>query len=145
MKRFHVHLRVYDIEPNVRFYTALFGVEPAAREEDCAQWIVDDPPLALTVSARGDAPGVELLGFHADSCEELEDLRYRFAQADGCDIEQPEAAEGPTGNAHWLIDPQGILWEAKTHAAGRPGSKSCHEATRRYANSPSAECDTRSR
>lgn len=117
MKRFHVHLRVYDIDSNVRFYSSLFDAAPAQRNPDSAQWLLEDPPLVLTISAQGHTPGVELLGFHVDSHEELERLRQHFARADGCAIQEADANEGQTGHTHWLIDPQGILWQASRGSA----------------------------
>ncbi|MDA8109889.1 MAG: VOC family protein [Betaproteobacteria bacterium] len=121
MKRFHVHLRVYDIDSNVRFYSSLFGAAPAAQDSDSAQWVLEDPPLVLTISAQGNAPGVELLGFHVDSRDELEFLRNRFARADACGIAEPEVNEDQRCDAHWLIDPQGILWQASR----RPATEVC--------------------
>lgn len=34
MNRFHVHVHVDDLEANIRFYSQLFGAEPAVRGQD---------------------------------------------------------------------------------------------------------------
>jgi hypothetical protein len=43
MKRFHAHVRVEDLESSVRFYSTLFGTEPAVLKPDYAKWMLDDP------------------------------------------------------------------------------------------------------
>ena len=129
MKRFHVHLRVYDIESNVRFYSSLFGMDAATQGPDCAQWLLEDPPLVLTISARGSTPGVELLGIQVGSDEELGSLRKQFASADGYVIEETEAIfNGSPDDVRWLIDPQGILWEAGKRSPGALPSTPCRNA-----------------
>jgi hypothetical protein len=37
MKRFHVHVRVADLESSARFYSMLFGVEPGVLKPDYAK------------------------------------------------------------------------------------------------------------
>ena len=75
MKRLHLHIRVYDIESNIKFYSSLFALAPVARGPDCAQWILDTPQMTFTISERGSTMGLEHLGFHVDSAEELEAVR----------------------------------------------------------------------
>ena len=128
MKRFHVHLRVYDIEANIRFYSSLFGVRPSMRGPRLVQWVLENPALVLTVSARGSAPGLELLGLHADSDEELAGLRRQFARADGYAIEEPAANDnGSAPEADWVIDPQGILWRVSARAPASPPRRKASE------------------
>ena len=43
MKRFHVHVSVHDLEQSIRFYSALFGAEPALKQPDYAKWMLEDP------------------------------------------------------------------------------------------------------
>jgi catechol 2,3-dioxygenase-like lactoylglutathione lyase family enzyme len=37
MKRFHVHVAVPDLGESIRFYSTLFGAEPAVRKHDYAK------------------------------------------------------------------------------------------------------------
>ena len=67
MKRLHLHIRVYDIESNIKFYSSLFALAPVARGPDCAQWILDTPQMTFTISERGSTMGLEHLGFQVDS------------------------------------------------------------------------------
>lgn len=114
MKRFHLHLRVFDIDSNVDFYSSLFGVPPALREAKRVQWVLEDPLVTLTLTDAGPAPGLEHLGIHVDTDEELEAVRRQFARLD---VRSREAMSMDPGEArsseHWLIDPQGILWQAR--------------------------------
>ena len=41
MKRFHVNLSVENLAESIRFYTALFAMEPTERKDDYAKWMLD--------------------------------------------------------------------------------------------------------
>jgi catechol 2,3-dioxygenase-like lactoylglutathione lyase family enzyme len=113
MKRFHVHLHVADLSASVAFYSKLFGAEPARHESDYAKWMLEDPRVNFAVSTRGGgAPGLDHLGFQADSAEELAAMK---TAAQGADMAL--ADEGETSccyarsDKHWITDPQGVAWE----------------------------------
>lgn len=112
MKRFHVHLSVQDLEPNIRFYSTLFGQAPSRQEGDYAKWMLDDPRINFAISTRGASSGLDHFGFQMDDDEELEQLRERAREADTAILD-----EGTTqccyakSNKHWLMDPQGLPWE----------------------------------
>ncbi|WP_341676300.1 ArsI/CadI family heavy metal resistance metalloenzyme [Niveibacterium sp. SC-1] len=112
MKRFHVHAYVADLQASITFYSKLFGAEPTRVETDYAKWMLDDPRLNFAISARGREPGIDHLGFQADSEEELAELKERAESADVALLD-----EGTTtccysrSNKHWVTDPQGIAWE----------------------------------
>lgn len=132
MKRFHLHLRVYDLEANIRFYSALFGSLPAAHHDDCAYWLIENPKLALTVSRGGPGPGLELVGLDVDTDAELEEVRRQFAKTDIASPETEVSAAGESApDKHQLIDPQGILWEAR---------KAPHKALLGFGGDAAASC-----
>ena len=112
MKRFHVHLHVQDLTASIAFYSRLFDAQPARVEADYAKWMLDDPRVNFAISTRGHAPGVDHLGFQAETPEELAALRARAEAADA-----PLLDEGATtccyarSDKHWVTDPQGIAWE----------------------------------
>lgn len=112
MKRFHVHIAVDSLQDNIRFYSALFGTEPAISKTDYAKWMLDDPYINFAISARGAKPGLDHVGIQVDSEEALNEMNNRLAQADLPAAEQKNAqccyAES---NKYWTIDPQGIAWE----------------------------------
>lgn len=112
MKRFHIHTHVQDLPASIAFYAKLFGAAPTRVEADYAKWMLDDPRLNFAISTRGSRPGIDHLGFQADTPEELAELKAR-AQAAGAAV----LDEGATtccyarSDKHWITDPQGIAWE----------------------------------
>jgi catechol 2,3-dioxygenase-like lactoylglutathione lyase family enzyme len=112
MKRFHVHLRVDDLDASIAFYRRLFGTEPSRREVDYAKWMLDDPRLNFAISTRGAGSGLDHFGFQTDTEAELEALKRSAEAAD-----MPVIDEGSTSccyarsDKHWIVDPQGVAWE----------------------------------
>ena len=51
MQRFHVNIGVADLDRSTRFYTTLFGVEPAVLQEDYAKWMLEDPRIIPVTGA----------------------------------------------------------------------------------------------
>ena len=51
MKRFHVHVHLDDLTASLRFYSALFGCEPAVARPDYAKWMLEDPRLNFAISS----------------------------------------------------------------------------------------------
>ena len=72
MKRFHVHVSVPDLDSSIRFYSTLFGTEPAVVKGDYAKWMLEDPRVNFAISQRGGKPGLNHLGLQTDSDGELE-------------------------------------------------------------------------
>ena len=71
MKRFHAHVRVDDLESSVRFYSTLFGTEPAVLKADYAKWMLVDPPVNFAITAGSTAPGLDHLGLQVESDDDL--------------------------------------------------------------------------
>jgi predicted enzyme related to lactoylglutathione lyase len=112
MKRFHVHLNVADLERSIRFYSALFSVEPTVRKPDYAKWMLEDPRVNFAISDTGRAPGVDHLGIQAEREDELAELGQRLDAAGGSVL--PEAATVccyARSDKAWTEDPQGTRWE----------------------------------
>ena len=112
MKRFHVHVHVDDLAKSIGFYSKLFAAEPTRTEGDYAKWMLEDPRINFAISTRGNAPGVDHLGFQTDTEDELAELKARATAADMALLD-----EGTTtccyarSDKHWVTDPQGIAWE----------------------------------
>jgi catechol 2,3-dioxygenase-like lactoylglutathione lyase family enzyme len=113
MKRLHVHVSVEDLAGSIRFYSALFGAGPNVAKTDYAKWMLDDPRVNFTISARGGRAGVDHLGIQVETPEELKEVYGRLQQA-----ERPVLEEGATtccyakSEKSWTSDPQGLLWES---------------------------------
>ena len=113
MKRFHVNLSVSDLSESIRFYTALFGLEPAVRKGDYAKWMLEDPRINFAIAQRGQATGVDHLGFQVDSAAELTAMRAQLTRADHALVKQTGAACCyANSDKYWITDPEGIAWEA---------------------------------
>jgi hypothetical protein len=112
MKRFHVHVSVTELDPGVRFYSALFGAEPTVRKSDYAKWMLDDPRVNFAISARGAARGVNHLGLQTDSDAELESLHAQLENADVAAVaEKDTTCCYARSNKYWVTDPAGVAWE----------------------------------
>ena len=112
MKRFHVNLSVENLAESLRFYTALFGMEPTVRKDDYAKWMLDDPRVNFAIAQRGQVPGVNHLGFQVDSAEELTAMRAQLTRADHELVEQTGASCCyANSDKYWITDPEGIAWE----------------------------------
>lgn len=112
MKRFHVHVRVADLEASIRFYSGMFASAPSVRRSDYAKWMVDEPRLNFAISTSSAHRGVSHLGLEADSAAELADIERRFHAADGNVKDELDAACCyARSDKHWATDPQGIQWE----------------------------------
>ncbi len=113
MKRLHVHVSVKDLGESIRFYSAFFGAGPAVAKPDYAKWMLDDPRVNFAISARGAQAGVDHLGIHVETPEELVEVYGRLQHAG-----RPVLEENATTCCYaksektWTSDPQGLLWES---------------------------------
>lgn len=112
MKRLHIHVSVDNLAASIKFYSALFAVEPSVSKSDYAKWMLDDPRVNFAISKRGYAKGVDHLGIQAETAEEFAELEQRLQGADLPHLAQPHStccyAES---DKHWSIDPNGVPWE----------------------------------
>ncbi len=112
MKRFHVHVSVPDLAQSIRFYSTLFGTEPAVIKDDYAKWMLEDPRINFAISQRGGSVGINHLGLQTDSNEELEGLHAQLQQADvAAHAENEVSCCYARSNKYWVTDPTGIAWE----------------------------------
>jgi len=113
MNRFHVHVRVRDIDESVQFYSTLFGTAPSVLKSDYAKWMLDDPRVNFAISAREAlSSGVDHLGIQVETGNELRELAKRLKSAG----EKTRDEEAVTccyakGNKSWVNDPAGVRWE----------------------------------
>ena len=113
MKRLHVHVAVHDLEQSIRFYSALFAVQPSVRKDDYAKWMLADPRVNFAISTGPRNAGLDHLGIQAEDNAELEELAARLAQADVSTLEQKGASCCyAKSDKYWTLDPQGIAWES---------------------------------
>lgn len=112
MKRFHVHVHVRDIDQSVKFYTTLFGVQPAKRKSDYAKWMLDDPYVNFAITTQRDHVGLSHLGIQLDNEDALKHLSRNAREASGALLVERRAHCGyAIGNKAWATDPQDVRWE----------------------------------
>jgi catechol 2,3-dioxygenase-like lactoylglutathione lyase family enzyme len=113
MKRFHVHVAVPDLGKAIRFYSTLFGAEPAVRKDDYAKWMLEDPCVNFAISHRGGEAGINHLGFQVDDAAELEGIHARLEAADaGVSAEKNVSCCYARSDKYWVTDPAGVAWES---------------------------------
>lgn len=139
--RFHVHTHVEDLQASIAFYSKMFGAQPVRTEGDYAKWHLENPRLNFAISTRGSKPGVDHLGFQADTPEELAELKTRAEAADGAIKD-----EGATtccyakSEKHWVTDPQGVAWEHYLTLADIPVFSEAEKRAPAVATQASACC-----
>jgi catechol 2,3-dioxygenase-like lactoylglutathione lyase family enzyme len=113
MKRMHVHVGVKNLDESIRFYSALFGAEPAKLKPDYAKWMLDDPHLNFAISTHSGKVGVDHMGLQVDDAAELGALRDHMSAA-----HISTHSDGETtccyakSEKSWVEDPNGVAWEA---------------------------------
>ncbi len=103
-----------NLDRSARFYSDLFGAEPAARRDDYAKWILEDPRVNFPIAANGKegSEGEVHFGIQVESQHELRDASERLAGAGRRLI-----AEGETtscyhkSNQSWVLDPDLMAWK----------------------------------
>ena len=112
MKRFHVHVAVPDLQGSIRFYSTIFGAEPAVVKPDYAKWMLDDPRVNFAISQRGSGAGINHLGFQVDDAVELTQMHARLQAADAGVVEEKNVSCCyASSDKYWVTDPAGVPWE----------------------------------
>ncbi len=112
MRRIHIGMNVENLERSIRFYNDLFGQAPSLVKDDYAKWMLDDPRVNFSITARDGAAEKVHFGIQVESPDELAETARRLEGA-GHEV----VAEGDTvccyhrSEKAWVADPQGYLWE----------------------------------
>ncbi|MCU4164698.1 ArsI/CadI family heavy metal resistance metalloenzyme [Carboxylicivirga caseinilyticus] len=113
MKRFHVHVRVKNLEESIAFYSALFNTQPAVVKVDYAKWMLDDPRINYAISTGHSEKGIEHLGLQMESEAELTEVYANMQKAKGTIREEGNCTCCYSkSQKSWITDPQGVDWEA---------------------------------
>jgi catechol 2,3-dioxygenase-like lactoylglutathione lyase family enzyme len=120
MSRFQLALRVGDLEGSIAFYSKLFGVEPAKRRADYANFVIAQPPLKLVLlpGEPGQTTIMDHLGIEVDSSTEVDAAAVRF-DAIGFDSETEAGTECcyALQDKVWVHGPGKEPWEVYTVVA----------------------------
>ncbi|MEP3227239.1 MAG: VOC family protein [Parasphingorhabdus sp.] len=113
MKRFHVNLKVSDMEKSQAYYARLFGVPPTMAKPDYIKWMLDDPFINFSIEPTDGDTGIAHVGLQAENPQELNGVYENIRAAAG-----PLLEEGDTtccyaaSQKNWTQDPDGLIWEA---------------------------------
>lgn len=113
MKRFHVHVRVKNLEESINFYNALFSTTATVVKPDYAKWMLEDPQINFAISTGHSNTGIEHLGLQVGSSQELQEVYTNMEKAKG-EIFNEGASTCCYSKSQksWITDPQGVDWEA---------------------------------
>ncbi len=112
MKRIHIGLEVKDLTQSVCFYTDLFGAAPTLEKSDYAKWMLEDPRVNFSITARGRSDGDVHFGIQVESAEELREVAGRLQQAGREVLAEPEAeCCYHHSDKAWVLDPDRLRWE----------------------------------
>jgi catechol 2,3-dioxygenase-like lactoylglutathione lyase family enzyme len=115
--RFHVGLHSSDLDRSVRFYRALFGVEPIKHLPDYARFETDRPALVLGLYPSPQPAGGALnhVGLRFPDSAELVEVQRRLEEA-GIATQRQEGVECcyARQTKFWVTDPDRVLWEVYT-------------------------------
>ncbi len=112
MKRFHVNVRVADLNKSIRFYETLFGKAPTVTKPDYAKWMLEDPRINFAISESTQLRGINHIGLQVDSQDELAEVQGRLDAAEEKTFRQPETeCCYATSSKTWARDPDDVSWE----------------------------------
>lgn len=116
MSRVQLALNVDDVDEAVRFYSTLFGVEPAKRKPGYANFVVDQPPLKLVLLENpGEGGSLNHLGVEVDSSEQVHAEIARLSYAGMFTEEELDSTCCfATQDKVWVTGPGGERWEVYT-------------------------------
>ncbi|AWH95240.1 ArsI/CadI family heavy metal resistance metalloenzyme [Dietzia psychralcaliphila] len=116
MSRVQLALNVDDVDEAVRFYSTLFGVEPAKRKPGYANFVVDQPPLKLVLLENpGQGGSLNHLGVEVESSEQVHSEIARLTDAGMfTDEEIGTTCCFATQDKAWVTGPGGERWEVYT-------------------------------
>ena len=119
----HISLNVTDLAASLRFYRALFGLEPSKLMGDYAKFELSQPALVLSLipqPAQGGNP-INHVGIKLDLASELEPFESRLL-ANGYTPQREVEVECCYSRQSkvWAADPDGTHWELYVIEADAP-------------------------
>lgn len=116
MSRIQLALNVDDLEASVKFYSTLFGTDPAKRKPGYANFAITEPPLKLVlIENPGHGGSVNHLGVEVESTETVHSEITRLAEAGlFTEEEMNTTCCFATQDKVWVTAPDKERWEVYT-------------------------------
>ena len=110
--RLHISMQVEEFNEAVKFYSLLFGEDPAVMRDNYAKWDVREPNVNFVVEALGNEVRVDHLGIQAENEQELIDVadRLRGSGQPFLDLENAQCCYANLDKA-WVKGVAGEKWE----------------------------------
>ncbi len=110
----HVSLDVNNLEESVRFYAALFNMQPTKVRPGYAKFDAETPAVNLTLNQAKHCclQGLSHLGVRVDKLEEIAEARARLEAAGFRTLEEKQTTCCyALQDKIWAKDPTGYRWE----------------------------------
>jgi catechol 2,3-dioxygenase-like lactoylglutathione lyase family enzyme len=111
----HIALNVNDIDESVKFYRAMFGIDPVKLKPGYAKFDIAEPALNLTLNYEGevrDRGALNHLGIQVGSTDAVLMARLRFREAGLATFDEINTDCCYTlQDKVWVTDPNGYRWE----------------------------------
>ncbi|APG63305.1 hypothetical protein LPB140_11505 [Sphingorhabdus lutea] len=113
MKRFHLNVKVSDLDKSTKYYSTLFAASPTVVKEDYVKWMLDDPYINFSIEpAMNNQTGIAHVGIQAENKQELETVFEQVMNAGGPRFNQSETTCCyAQSSKSWTQDPDGLIWE----------------------------------
>ncbi|AVH21169.1 ArsI/CadI family heavy metal resistance metalloenzyme [Nocardia cyriacigeorgica] len=141
MSRIQLALNVDDLEASVKFYSTLFGTDPAKRKPGYANFAIPEPPLKLVlIENPGHGGSVNHLGVEVESTDTVHSEITRLAAAGlFTEEEMNTTCCFATQDKVWVTAPDSERWEVYTVLAD---SETFGKATELLADDEARCCGT---
>jgi catechol 2,3-dioxygenase-like lactoylglutathione lyase family enzyme len=105
-------MNVDNLDDSVRFYSTLFGQAPSLVKNDYAKWMLDDPRVNFSITARDCTVERVHFGIQVEDPGELTEAARRLQGAGSQVVSEKDAVCCyHRSQKAWVADPQGYLWE----------------------------------
>jgi catechol-2,3-dioxygenase len=116
----HISLDVTNLDASIRFYSAVFGIEPTKRRDDYANFRLEEVPLHLALvsqpSHQHNLSSNQHFGIELFEDSQLHAWRERVVSAGLLPrVEESVTCCYAVADKFWLKDPDGNEWEFWVH------------------------------
>jgi len=128
-QRVHIGLNVNNVDRSVKFYRAMFGIEPVKWKPGYAKFDIDEPPLNLALNYSDnitDQDALNHLGIEVNTTTAILAAKERLQKAElATQDEMTVNCCFALQDKVWITDPDGNRWEVFTVKVGgtQPGLK----------------------
>ncbi len=121
-QKVHIGLNVNNVDRSVKFYRAMFGIEPVKGKPGYAKFDIDEPPLNLTLNYSDnitDQGALNHLGIEVNTTAAVLAVKEKLRNTGVATANQMNVdCCFPPQDKVWITDPDGNRWEVFTVKVG---------------------------